>query len=55
MAANNIPQWKASGDWFDVCKYNIPCPCEFAQTPTYGVYWHIISKKDNMVKYHLMD
>ena len=66
MAANNIPQWKASGDWFDpqwkasgdwfdVCKCNIPCPCEFAQTPTYGVYWHIISKKDNMVKYHLMD
>jgi hypothetical protein len=36
MAANNIPQWKASGDWFDVCKCNIPCPCEFAQTPTYG-------------------
>jgi hypothetical protein len=36
MAANNIPQWKASRDWFDVCKGNIPCPCEFAQTPTYG-------------------
>jgi hypothetical protein len=30
-----IPNWKATGDWFDVCKCNIPCPCEFAQTPTY--------------------
>jgi hypothetical protein len=38
MAAttSNIPQWKVSGDWFDVCKCNIACPCEFAQTPTYG-------------------
>ena len=32
---NNIPKWKASGDWFDVCKCNIACPCEFAQAPTY--------------------
>jgi hypothetical protein len=34
--SNNIPKWKISGDWFDVCKCNIPCPCIFAQTPTYG-------------------
>jgi len=34
--ATNIPSWKASGDWFDVCKCKIPCPCEFAQEPTYG-------------------
>ena len=33
---NNIPHWKVFGDWFDVCKCNIPCPCEFAQTPNYG-------------------
>ena len=33
---NNVPKWSASGDWFDVCKCGIPCPCEFAQTPTYG-------------------
>jgi hypothetical protein len=33
---NNLPEWKVSGDWFDVCKCNIPCPCEFAQAPTYG-------------------
>ena len=30
------PSWNLSGDWFDVCKCNIPCPCIFAQTPTYG-------------------
>src|ERR687896_235428 len=28
--------WRVSGDWFDVCKCNIPCPCTFAQPPTYG-------------------
>ena len=33
---NNVPKWNASGDWFDVCKCSIPCPCVFAQTPTYG-------------------
>lgn len=31
-----IPSWNLAGDWFDVCKCNIPCPCTFAQTPTYG-------------------
>ena len=31
-----IPKWKVIGDWFDVCKCNMPCPCVFAQTPTYG-------------------
>src|ERR687886_1714506 len=31
-----IPQWHVAGDWFDVCKCNLPCPCEFAQLPTYG-------------------
>jgi hypothetical protein len=33
--AANIPKWTASGDWFDVCRCNVPCPCEFAQAPTY--------------------
>ena len=36
MSASIIPNWKASGDWFDVCSCNIPCPCIFAQTPTNG-------------------
>jgi hypothetical protein len=31
-----IPKWQVSGDWFDVCNCNIPCPCIFAQAPTYG-------------------
>jgi hypothetical protein len=55
---NIIPNWKVSGDFFDVCKCNIPCPCEFAQAPTYGdcdgvLAWHI--KKGQMVKHQLMD
>lgn len=28
--------WHLSGDWFDVCKCSVPCPCIFAQAPTYG-------------------
>jgi hypothetical protein len=32
----DIPSWNLTGDWFDVCKCNIPCPCLFAQTPSYG-------------------
>ncbi|MGA7370186.1 MAG: DUF1326 domain-containing protein [Nitrososphaeraceae archaeon] len=35
-ATQEIPNWRVKGDWFDVCMCNIPCPCEFAQTPTYG-------------------
>ncbi len=41
-----VPQWHATGDWFDVCSCNIPCPCEFAQAPTNNfcegvLAWHI--------------
>jgi hypothetical protein len=36
VTKNDIPKWKVSGDWFDVCKWTIPCPCEFAQAPTFG-------------------
>jgi hypothetical protein len=32
-----IPDWQLSGDWFDVCSCDIPCPCEFAQAPTDNV------------------
>ena len=46
--SNTIPDWKVSGDWFDVCKCNIPCPCEFAQTPTYG-------DCDAVLAYHIKD
>jgi hypothetical protein len=41
-----IPQWSVKGDWFDTCKCNIPCPCTFAQAPTFDdcdgiLAWHI--------------
>jgi hypothetical protein len=44
----NVPKWRVEGDWFDVCRCTIPCPCEFAQAPTdnycEGVLaWHINS------------
>src|SRR5829696_1110725 len=41
-----VSEWRAAGDWFDVCKCAIPCPCTFAQPPTEGdcdgiLAWHI--------------
>jgi hypothetical protein len=45
-AAADIPKWMVSGGWFDVCKCNIPCPCEFAQTPTFG-------DCDGVLAYHI--
>lgn len=44
--SSQIPEWKASGDWFDVCKCNIPCPCTFAQAPSYG-------DCDGVLAYHI--
>jgi hypothetical protein len=42
----DVQKWHVTGDWFDVCKCAIPCPCTFAQAPTYGdcegiLAWHI--------------
>jgi hypothetical protein len=31
-----VPEWHVAGDWFDVCKCSIPCPCTFAQAPSTG-------------------
>ena len=44
MAA--VPSWHAKGDWFDVCRCDVPCPCSWAQAPDddycEGVLvWHI--------------
>jgi hypothetical protein len=44
----NIPQWRAAGDWFDVCSCDIPCPCEFAQPPTNNVC-------DGVLAYHIRE
>jgi hypothetical protein len=42
----DVPNWHVAGDWFDVCKCMIPCPCTFAQAPSEGdcegiLAWHI--------------
>ena len=42
----DVPKWHIAGDWFDVCKCTIPCPCTFAQAPSSGdcegiLAWHI--------------
>lgn len=39
-------KWHVKGEWFDACKCAIPCPCSFAQPPTYGdcdgvLVWHV--------------
>ena len=58
MVTDTIPKWKISGGFFDVYNCSIPCPCEFAQSSTYGdcdgvLAWH--SQKGNMVKYRLIE
>ncbi len=41
-----IQKWKIKGQWFDVCRCAIPCPCSWAQPPDDGfcegiLVWHI--------------
>lgn len=41
-----VPAWQAKGDWFDVCRCNVPCPCSWAEPPDDGycegvLVWHI--------------
>jgi hypothetical protein len=43
---NTVPNWRPAGDWFDICSCNVPCPCEFAQSPTNNacqgiLAWHV--------------
>lgn len=45
-AGEKVPNWKVTGDWFDVCKCNLPCPCIFAQAPSYG-------DRDAVLVYHI--
>ena len=42
----SIPSWHVVGDWFDVCKCNVPCPCTFAQAPSHG-------DCDGILAYHI--
>ncbi|MFC5662577.1 DUF1326 domain-containing protein [Kitasatospora misakiensis] len=46
QATTTDTRWHVTGDWFDTCKCAIPCPCTFAQPPTFGdcdgiMAWHI--------------
>jgi hypothetical protein len=29
----DVPAWHAKGEWFDVCRCNVACPCSWAQPP----------------------
>ena len=46
-----ISRWKVSGDWFDVCKCNIPCPCTFAQAPSDGECQGVLAYHINSGQY----
>ena len=42
----DVPAWHAKGEWFDVCRCNVPCPCSWAQAPDDDycdgvLVWHI--------------
>lgn len=41
-----VPRWRLTGDWFDVCRCRVPCGCTFAQAPDEGecngiLAWHV--------------
>jgi hypothetical protein len=45
-AMAEVPGWRLTGDWFDVCRCRVPCGCTFAQPPDEGqcdgiLAWHI--------------
>ena len=46
MTTATATQWHLRGQWFDARRCAIPCPCSFAQPPTYGdcdgiLLWHV--------------
>ncbi|WP_344682560.1 DUF1326 domain-containing protein [Saccharopolyspora taberi] len=50
-----MPNWHLEGVWFDACKCTIPCPCSFAQPPTFGdcdgvLLWEIRSGNYGQVR-----
>ncbi len=30
-----VPDWRLTGDWWDLCNCAIGCPCNFGSSPTY--------------------
>src|SRR5688572_28951692 len=42
----DVEKWSVKGQWFDVCRCAIPCPCSWAQPPDDDfcegiLVWHI--------------
>src|SRR3989337_527404 len=42
----DVPRWRLTGDWFDLCRCRVPCGCTFAQPPDEGrcdgiLAWHV--------------
>lgn len=35
-AGGQVPDWRITGDWFDLCNCAIGCPCVFGSNPTLG-------------------
>src|SRR5258707_6938397 len=33
---SDAPQWRLTGDWWDLCNCAIGCPCNFGSDPTLG-------------------
>ena len=51
----DVQKWSLKGQWFDVCRCAIPCPCSWAQPPDDGfcegiLIWHIQEGRYGNVK-----
>jgi len=51
----DVQKWSIKGQWFDVCRCAIPCPCSWAQPPDDGycegiLIWHIQKGRYGKVK-----
>src|SRR4051794_27074814 len=36
LPADQVPNWRLAGDWWDLCNCAIGCPCNFGSDPTLG-------------------
>jgi len=36
LSAQKVPDWRITGDWWDLCNCAIGCPCNFGSDPTLG-------------------
>lgn len=42
-AQADVPGWRITGDWFDLCNCAIGCPCVFGSSPTLGYCEGVLS------------